>query len=101
MFFAPIQVTSNVLRFYHLLSLLPNAVLLIPSRVRVYIAFGVVYFFCCFCFFVENKYFWGHLGGSIGVWAQLIFYGFQTWVSLVSLSPGFGGWGRKSQAPIG
>lgn len=62
---------------------------------------GLCIFFVVFVFFVENKYFWGHLGGSIGVWAQLIFYGFQTWVSLVSLSPGFGGWGRKSQAPIG
>lgn len=74
MFSAPLQVYIEY--FYHLLSLLPEAVLLIPSRVRVYTAFGGVSFFVVFVFcFVENKYLWGHLG-SIGVWAQFICHGF-------------------------
>lgn len=94
MFSAPLQVYIEC--FYHLLSLLPKAVLLIPSRVRVYTAFGGVSFFVVFVFcFVENKYLWGHLG-SIGVWAQFIFHGF-----LWSLSARFGGWGEgRSQALI-
>lgn len=35
----------------------------------------------------------------MGVWAQLIFCGFQTGVSLVSLSPGFGGVEKKKPNP--
>lgn len=77
-------------------SLLPKAVLLFPSRVRVYTAFVGVSFFVVFGFC--RKYFWGCLGGSIGVWAQFIFYGFQTWVSLVFLSPRFGVWGGGEKA---
>lgn len=74
MLFAPIQVTSNVISFYHLLSPAQGCVAYSFQSQSLYCIWGCV--FCCFCFFVENKYFWGHLGGSIGVWAQLIFYGF-------------------------
>lgn len=99
MFSAPLQVYIEC--FYHLLSLLPEAVLLIPSRVRVYTAFGGVSFFVVFVFcFVENKYLWGHLG-SIGVWAQFICHGF-----LWSLCPLIRrlrreGGGRRKPSPIG